>query len=393
MDSKMAMVAAWSYGLAGVFAAFLTLYLASGWRAGGRSRAMFVAVGLCALWGMLALAFVLTGQAIFLAGSLLADVLRFGGWYFFLLLLIKPESSQANRSQGRCRWLGGIAVVLFLAGFTAQVLTLLGLDFVVPSQRLALFASLSMSVFGLVLIEQLFRNVSPDFRWSIKPLCLGLGGVFLFDLYLYSDALLFNRIDSDAFSIRGFAHALGLPLVALSAIRSHDWKRRLVMSQRAVMQSATLVIVGAYLLFMASAGYYVRFFGGEWGRALQLALLFAALLVLVGLTFSGAGWQTFFQLPLRLPRGMAAIHTDPLIARRLQRHGTARRAWPGGYGRESQRRVVVEGPLGMFLCAGGGLEHARFAGDRGCGEPLVHIPARQRLGHQPGRVSISAASL
>ncbi|WP_353849956.1 XrtA/PEP-CTERM system histidine kinase PrsK [Accumulibacter sp.] len=92
----------------------------------------------------------------------------------------------------------------------------------------------------------------------------------------------------DAFSIRGFAHALGLPLVALSAIRSHDWKRRLVMSQRAALQSATLVIVGAYLLFMASAGYYVRFFGGEWGRALQLALLFAALLVLAGLALSGS---------------------------------------------------------------------------------------------------------
>jgi putative PEP-CTERM system histidine kinase len=288
MDSKMAMVAAWSYGLAGVFAAFLTLYLASGWRAGGRSRAMFAAVALCALWGMLGLAFALTGQAVFLAGSLLADAPRFGGWYFFLLILMKPEATEGERTPLRSGWLGAIALLLCLVGFAAQLLAVLGIDLVLPSQRVVLFASLAMSVFGLVLIEQLFRTVSPDFRWSIKPLCLGLGGVFLFDLYLYSDALLFNRVDVDAFSIRGFAHALGLPLVALSAIRSHDWKRRLVMSQRAALQSATLVIVGAYLLFMASAGYYVRFFGGEWGRALQLALLFAALLVLAGLALSGS---------------------------------------------------------------------------------------------------------
>ncbi len=288
MDSKMAMVAAWSYGLAGVFAAFLTLYLASGWRAGGRSRAMFLAVALCALWGMLGLAFALTGQAVFLAGSLLADAPRFGGWYFFLLILMKPEATEGERPTPRPGWLGAIALLLCLVGFAAQLLAVLGIDLVLPSQRVVLFASLAMSVFGLVLIEQLFRTVSPDFRWSIKPLCLGLGGVFLFDLYLYSDALLFNRVDVDAFSIRGFAHALGLPLVALSAIRSHDWKRRLVMSQRAALQSATLVIVGAYLLFMASAGYYVRFFGGEWGRALQLALLFAALLVLAGLALSGS---------------------------------------------------------------------------------------------------------
>ena len=288
MDSKMAILAAWSYGLAAVLAAVLTIYLASGWRVGGRSRAMCLAVGLCALWGALGLVFALTGQLIFLAGNLLADAVRFGGWYLFLLILMQPESADRQSSPVLSGWLIGIAVLLFAAGFASQALVVAGVDLVVPSQRVALFCSLAMSVFGLLLIERLFRNVASDFRWSIKPLCLGLGGVFLFDLYLFSDALLFNRVDAEAFSIRGFAHALGLPLVGLSAIRSHDWKRRLVMSQRAALQSATLLIVGTYLLFMAAAGYYVRFFGGEWGRALQLALLFAALLLLVALMFSGS---------------------------------------------------------------------------------------------------------
>ncbi|MBN8452806.1 MAG: PEP-CTERM system histidine kinase PrsK [Candidatus Accumulibacter sp.] len=289
MDSKMALISAWSYGLAGVLAALLTLYLASGRRSSSRSGAMFLAVALCTVWGMLGLAFALTGQGLFLAGSLLADVLRFGGWYLFLIILMRPESpadgAPATTGTG---WLSAIAGLLVAFGFAAQAMAVFGVDLMGSSARLALFASLAMTVFGLVLVERLFRNVSPDFRWSIKPLCLGLGGIFLFDLYVYSDALLFNRIDADAFSIRGFAHAIALPLVALSAIRSHDWKRRLVMSQRAVLQSATLLIVGTYLLFMAAAGYYVRFFGGEWGRALQLALLFAALLVLVALTFSGS---------------------------------------------------------------------------------------------------------
>jgi putative PEP-CTERM system histidine kinase len=287
MDSQMAMVTAWSYGLAGVLAALLTLYLAPGWRTGGRSRAMFLAVSLCALWGMLGLAFALSGQIVFLSGSLLADVLRFGGWYFFLFVLMQPEAGETEHWLAGFGWPAVAALLLCLASFATYAAVVFGIELVL-SQRLGLFASLAMSVFGLVLVERLFRTVSPDFRWSIKPLCLGLGGLFLFDLYLFSDALLFNRVDADAFSIRGFAHALGLPLVALSAIRSHDWKRRLVMSQRAVMQSATLLMVGIYLLFMAAAGYYVRFFGGEWGRALQMALLFAALLFLAALTISGS---------------------------------------------------------------------------------------------------------
>ena len=39
------------------------------------------------------------------------------------------------------------------------------------------------------------------------------------------------------------------------------------------------IAVGVYLLCVAAAGYYVRYFGGDWGRPFQLAVLFAALLM------------------------------------------------------------------------------------------------------------------
>ena len=83
-------------------------------------------------------------------------------------------------------------------------------------------------------------------------------------------------------------HVLVVPLVVISTARSRDWKTRIVLSQRAALQSITLVAVGVYLLFMAAAGYYVRYFGGDWGRAFQLALLFAALLLLGILSLSGS---------------------------------------------------------------------------------------------------------
>jgi len=49
-----------------------------------------------------------------------------------------------------------------------------------------------------------------------------------------------------------------------------------------------LLVSGIYLLFMAGAGYYVRYFGGNWGPALQVALLFAGLLGLGVIAFSGS---------------------------------------------------------------------------------------------------------
>ena len=50
----------------------------------------------------------------------------------------------------------------------------------------------------LLLVEQLLRNVSGDARWAAKPVCLGLGVLFAYDLYLYSQAMMFQEIDEDA---------------------------------------------------------------------------------------------------------------------------------------------------------------------------------------------------
>lgn len=279
---------AWSYGLAACFYGAFAVYFSARQRTGQRSRVLLIVVALCSLWGVTGLAFALTGKPVFLVGNQLADMLRFGGWSYFLLILLKSDAAEGVRSSSRLRWLGLIALLLVSTGIAAQIMIALNVGFQVPSMRMALLDSLAMAVFLLVLIEQLFRNVSSDWLWSLKPLCIGLGGAVLFDLYLFSNAVLFNQIDTDAFSIRGFVHALVVPLVAASTVRSRDWKPQIVMSQRVALQSASLIAVGVYLLFMAAAGYYVRYFGGEWGRAFQLALLFAALLLLGTLSLSGS---------------------------------------------------------------------------------------------------------
>ena len=62
----------------------------------------------------------------------------------------------------------------------------------------------------------------------------------------------------------------------------------IALSRRVVFHSTALLVSGVYLLFMAAAGYYVRYFGGSWGGALQVALMFAALLALGAMAFSGS---------------------------------------------------------------------------------------------------------
>ena len=112
--------------------------------------------------------------------------------------------------------------------------------------------------------------------------------MFLFDLYLFSQSVLFNGHDVDALSIRGAVHALMVPLLLLATTRRSDWIATLRLSRKAAFHSATLLLAGVYLLFISGVGYYVRYFGGEWGRALQLGLVFVALVVLTMLVLSGS---------------------------------------------------------------------------------------------------------
>jgi putative PEP-CTERM system histidine kinase len=138
-----------------------------------------------------------------------------------------------------------------------------------------------------VLAEQIFRRAGEQARWAIKPLCLGLGAAFAFDLYLYADALLLGRLDPHVWAARGFAQALAIPFIAIATVRHKDWTIEIALSRGVVFHSTALLACGIYLLTVAAAGYYVRFFGGTWGRTLQIGFIFAAVVLLGWLFASG----------------------------------------------------------------------------------------------------------
>lgn len=237
--------------------------------------ALLVAVLLTALWaGVSAVAMDVPGLW---TGSIALDMARYTAWFVFLGRLIRQEEEGGEA----LRWIEPVSYALPLLGGVALLLggrgSGLGLVFLV---------SMLLSVLGLVLVEQLFRNLPEDAQWNAKPISLGLAGTFAFDLYLFSQAVLFGGVDADAMSIRGLVHAALMPLLLLSSSRHRHWIGKIRVSQRVIFHSATLLLVGAYLLFIAGIGYYVRFFGGDWGRGVQVALVFLALVLLVTVALS-----------------------------------------------------------------------------------------------------------
>ncbi len=247
---------------------------------------LLAAVVATAAWGLAALARERVGSPLPQYAASLLDLLRYGLWFGFVLHLLEPPAE--GRPHLHAGLLPVVALLLLVWGVGANALIALSRSVDHSSSRPLLADSLALAVFGLLLLEQLFRNQGDDSRWGAKPVCLALGIGFVYDVYVFSEAVMFGRFDEDALSVRGAVHALATPLLFIASRRQASWLRSIQVSRTAAFYSATLLLIGAYLLFIAGVGYYIRYFGGDWGRALQLTVLFAALLFLAVLVFSGA---------------------------------------------------------------------------------------------------------
>lgn len=262
------------YGFAALAFIAFAAHLAMGRRGGARASILLGVVVASAAWAAANFALSLSGLAVLWRAQAVLDALRSGGWLLFLCVLLQGTRSGPKTAP----------LLLFLplaAAFSYP-------DGWHPSSRLAFGVSLALPIAGLVLTEQVFRRALSDARWALKPLCLGLAAGFAFDLYLFADALLFGRIDAGVWAARGLVHALVIPFIAIATVRNREWTIDIALSRGVVFHSTALLACGLYLLAVAAAGYYVRYFGGSWGKTLQVGFIFASLLILAGLFSSGA---------------------------------------------------------------------------------------------------------
>ena len=262
------------YGFAATAFLVFAVHLGLGWRGGAKASILIGVMVASAAGSAATLAFSLTRLGSLWSMQAVLDALRAGGWLLFLCVVL-----QGTRAGIRAAALLPVALPVAAWFFYPE-----GFQ---SSSRLAFGALLAVPVAGLVLLEQVFRRALPEARWAIKPLCLGLGASFMFDIYLFADALLFGRIDAGLWAARGFVHALVIPFIAIATVRNKEWTIDIALSRGVVFHSTAFLGCGLYLLAVAGAGYYVRYFGGSWGKALQAGFVFSALLVLAGLFSSG----------------------------------------------------------------------------------------------------------
>jgi len=234
-------------------------------------------------------AFLIHSDQTFTSESLPLETLRNTAWFFLLSAIISRQQFNNNYlllvksrlANGLILFMLFIFIMEVFSDLRYQIQQLLGQD-------LRLFAHVIFAIIGLMLVEQLYRNATLDLHWTIKFLCLGLGGLFTIDFIVYSKSLLFAQLDSLLWNSRGFINAMIVPLLAISILRLQTNNvLRITASRQIVFHTTVLLGSGLYLILMSLAGFYIRDYGGNWGGIAQIIFIFLAVLLLSILFVSG----------------------------------------------------------------------------------------------------------
>ena len=146
------------------------------------------------------------------------ELVRYAAWIFFLLTTYSSRVEEADHPLTSLRW-----IPWYVIGVMFVVVVLVAL----PSLRLVFTFSeifnqyathmiwLVLSLLGLVLVEQIYRNSPETELPSIKYTCLGLGFLFAYDFFMYAEAVAVQQVDEVLWQARGAAIAVTALLLCL----------------------------------------------------------------------------------------------------------------------------------------------------------------------------------
>ncbi len=295
-------------------------------------RALLLAAIVSVLWAGSLVAQSLWNQPPFFVRYLL-ELVRDAAWITVVFALIRDGARNAEMAGQARRLLGGCALALIVILLFSGAFEYAG-GWQLLDGKAKVVGQIALSLLGLCLVEQIWRNSVSFGRSSVKYTCIGIATIFAFDFFMYADALLFGQISDSFWNARGAVNALVVPLFAVNMINTRRQPVEFQLSRNAVFHVGTLVFAGGYLLIAAAGGYYVRALGGQWGDALQViffTMLLAFLVTLLASTRFRAKLmmfisQNFFDYKydyreewLKMTQAFANLSDDPPLPERVVR--------------------------------------------------------------------------
>ena len=273
-----------SYFAAAIAYALLAGLVATRYLRRDIDRSIFLAALVSVIWASSMITQTLWQQPNFLVRYLL-ELLRDAAWVVVLFALLRDAFRSSNIKGGLRQIMTAATLILIVALLGAGILEYV-LDITLLGGKTKVVGQIALSLMGLSLVEQIWRNAVSFGRSSMKYVCIAVASLFAYDFFMYADALLFGQVADSFWNARGLVNAAIVPLFAVNVINTRKQPVDFQLSRSAVFHAGALMLAGGYLIFLAIGGYYVRMMGGDWGEALRILFLSAALIFLVMLATS-----------------------------------------------------------------------------------------------------------
>jgi putative PEP-CTERM system histidine kinase len=213
------------------------------------------------------------------------EIGRSAAWYGCILHLYRRSVGANDQVTTAFKTMGMLAV-LVLCG--TPLIEWLSTPAAPSLHSLGTATRLGFAICNVLLLENLYFNTPTESRWNINLLCVALGGVFIYDLLLYADGVLFHRLSFGLVEARAPIIVLAAPLIALATVRNRRWAVDIHVSRDVVFHSFTLIASGIFLLAVALIGEVFRHGGSEWGRVTEITLIFGSILAVTVMLTSGS---------------------------------------------------------------------------------------------------------
>ncbi|MES2783286.1 MAG: XrtA/PEP-CTERM system histidine kinase PrsK [Pseudomonadota bacterium] len=278
MQGLLFSLATWGHVLAGAAYTALAVWLIHQYSGNNRPQVLLIgAMALSAIWG-----FAATFLTPFSLAAQMAETARNLAWLGFMFALLRNSEGQQQRSIN----LIYAALVFVLVSQPIFDLLTRSIALGTPAAAYALQTSVLLRmIFGagaLVLVHNLYSVSAPETRWGISLPMAALAAMWTFDLNLYTISYITSEISAELMSTRGLAMALLAPVFVIANKRNSQW--RLQLSRTVAFQSASLLVIGAYLIAMVLLASALEIIGGTYVRLAQVTLILgmsvAALLIL-----------------------------------------------------------------------------------------------------------------
>ncbi len=266
----------WAYYLAALGFVALLYALATRLRTRGTGNFLYLPAIAGIVWGVLSAQFVSHPDPDLV---LFSELFYDAAWMSFLAMLLR--SSAASPAVSFIRWSGlGVSALALLAalGVTAYLRT-------TGNAGPALFAlgvgQVAMSIVGLIILEQVYRNSRPRQRPALRYIVTALAAILVYDAVLFAPSVFGEPPDSSTWLVRGYFTVAATLVLAygVSKLPAGGWE--LFVSRKityfAISTAAAVVVLVVFFAAALMAGDVA----GRWSPAVRIALFSIGLLALV----------------------------------------------------------------------------------------------------------------